>query len=308
MPPVMPPIEKNEPQPTENPPLRKPNWLKVKIPSGERYHWIQSQARNLRLHTVCEEARCPNIGECWQGGTATFMLMGDACTRGCRFCAVTTARNPEPLDTTEPVNIAETIRQMKLNYVVLTTVNRDDLPDQGAHHVAETIRRTQLANPQLLIEVLTPDFQGRFEHAKVVVDAKPAVFAHNLETVRRLTPKVRDPRATYTQSLQLLEQVKHDTPAIKTKSSLMVGLGESEEEVLEAMGDLRKVGVSFLTIGQYLKPAQRKLNVQEYLAPAYFKSLEQAGLKMGFAYTASGPLVRSSYRAAEFYIEQQLRR
>ena len=285
----------------------KPAWLKVKVPSGERYRWIGAQARSLNLHTVCEEARCPNIGECWESGTATFMLMGEKCTRACRFCSVATARHPGPPDPAEPANIAETIRQMALDYVVLTSVNRDDLPDQGAGHFAETIRVTQRTNPALLIEVLIPDFQGVPALLERIIAAAPAVLGHNLETVERLTPEVRDPRAGYRQSLAVLAYLKERVPEGRTKSSLMLGLGEREEEVLEAMGDLRAVGVDFLTLGQYLQPHRGKLPVREFIHPDRFRALEAKGLGMGFRYVAAGPLVRSSYRAAEFFISQQLR-
>ena len=286
---------------------RLPEWLKVKLPSGERYRWILGQARRMGLHTVCEEARCPNIGECWDGGTATFMLMGDTCTRGCRFCSVKTLRNPGPLDAEEPLKIAETIRGMGLDYVVLTTVNRDDLPDQGAAHIAETIRRTRLANPALLIEMLIPDFRGDLDCVQTVIDARPAVLAHNIETVERLQGAVRDPRAGYAQSLAVLAAIRARAPEIKTKSSIMLGLGEREEEVLETMRDLRAIGCDFLTIGQYLQPDKKKLKVEAFIHPERFQRLEAEGLKLGFRYVASGPLVRSSYRAAEFYIAQALR-
>lgn len=293
-------------------PARKPEWLKVKVPHGERFTWIKERARGLRLHTVCEEARCPNIGECWQGGTATFMLMGDTCTRGCRFCSVKTLRTPGPLDAGEPRHIAETIREMGLDYVVLTTVNRDDLPDQGAPHIAETIRRAQLASPHLLIEVLIPDFRGDAACLETVIEARPAVIAHNVETVERLTPAVRDPRAGYAQSLRVLDTLRTRARTlgvpIKTKSSLMLGLGETEEEVRAAMRALRAVDVDFLTLGQYLQPDPKKLKVVEYLPPARFQALEAEGLALGFAYVAAGPLVRSSYRAAEFWIAQEVRK
>lgn len=293
--------------PDIQPRRRLPQWLKVKLPGGERYNRIKQRAREANLHTICEEARCPNIGECWDGGTATFMLMGDTCTRGCRFCSVKTLRNPGPLDAAEPVNVAETIRQMDLDYVVLTSVNRDDLPDQGAGHIAEAIRRTIMANPSLLLEVLIPDFGGDTECIQTVIDAEPAVLAHNVETIERLTPSVRDPRAGYGQSLSVLASFKARAPHIKSKSSLMLGLGETESEVLEAMGHLRAVDVDFLTLGQYLRPDKKKLAVVEFIEPARFKALEQAGLDMGFRYVAAGPLVRSSYRAAEFYISQSIR-
>ena len=289
----------------------KPDWLKVKVPQGERYTWIRERARSLNLHTVCEEARCPNIGECWQGGTATFMLMGDECTRGCRFCSVKTAKQPGALDAAEPVHIAETIRAMGLDYVVLTSVNRDDLPDQGSAHIAETIRRAQLANPRLLIEVLIPDFRGDEACLERVIAARPAVLAHNVETVPRLTPGVRDPRAGFEQSLRVLDYAKRSAPrhghAVRTKSSLMLGLGERDEEVIKSMRALRGVGMDFLTLGQYLQPDRWNLPVVEFIRPERFKALEGEGLALGFRYVAAGPLVRSSYRAAEFFIAQDLR-
>ena len=301
----MPPVTPNHaPAPGK---LRKPDWLKVKVPQGERFNWIRTRARSLNLHTVCEEARCPNIGECWQGGTATFMLMGDTCTRGCRFCSVKTARNPAPLDASEPAHVAETVRGMELDYVVLTTVNRDDLPDQGAGHIAETIRRTQLANPDLLIEVLIPDFQGVPEEIDKVIQANPAVLAHNVETVERLTSVVRDPRAAFDQSIRVLAHINTAAPRMRTKSSLMLGVGETQAELLEAMRALREAGVDFLTLGQYLQPDRRKLKVTRFVPPEEFSVLERMGLEMGFQYVAAGPLVRSSYRAAELYIANQLR-
>ena len=293
---------------TETKPLRKPDWLKVKVPQGPRFNWIRDRARGLRLHTVCEEARCPNIGECWQGGTATFMVMGEQCTRGCRFCSVDTAKRPAPLDAEEPTNVAETVREMELDYVVITSVNRDDLPDQGAGHFAETIRRSLLASPELLVEVLIPDFQGQHALIDQIIAARPAVIAHNVETVERLTSKVRDPRASYQQSLDVLDYIKQQDPKHHTKSSLMVGVGETEEEMLQAMEDLRNVGVDFLTIGQYLQPDRRNLKVEAFVPPEQFKAYETKGLEMGFRYVASGPLVRSSYRAAEFFIAQQLKK
>ena len=288
--------------------LPKPSWLKVRFPSGERFHWIESQARKLALSTVCEEARCPNIGECWNSGTATFMVMGDTCTRGCRFCSVKTKKNPGPLDLEEPLKLADTIRQMKLGYVVLTTVDRDDLEDQGAGHIARCIRSTQRANPNLLIEILMPDFRGELNLVQQVIDSQAAVLAHNLETVRRLTPRVRDPRATYDQSLAVLKYLhKNSSENRYTKSSLMLGLGETKEEVVEAMRDMRAVGVSFLTLGQYLQPTLKHLAVERFVTPEEFKDFKRTGEEMGFLYVASGPLVRSSYRAAEFFIEKKIR-
>ncbi len=285
----------------------KPPWLKVPFPGGEQYARIKKQARDLKLSTVCEEAHCPNIGECWNSGTATFMLMGDACTRGCRFCAVNTVKRPGPLDAEEPQKLAGTIRGMNLRYVVLTTVDRDDLTDQGSEHIACCIREVRQANPGLLIEILMPDFQGDKECIQKVIDSRPAVLGHNLETVKRLTPKVRDPRAGYEQSLEVLKFLKIKGEKSCTKSSLMLGLGESREEILEAMFDLREAEVNFLTLGQYLQPTRRHLKVERFLTPKEFRELAREGESMGFEYVASGPLVRSSYRAVEFYIERKIR-
>ncbi len=285
----------------------KPPWLKVRFPAGETYNWIRDKSRNLKLSTVCEEAQCPNIGECWNSGTATFMLMGDTCTRGCRFCSVNTSRIPPALDASEPIKLAETIENMKLRYVVLTTVDRDELQDQGASHIARCIRSVQRRNPELLIEILMPDFRGETDLLQQVIDAQPAVLAHNLETVRRLTSRVRDPRAGYEQSLEVLKYLKNQGAGAYTKSSLMLGLGEEQEEILQAMQDLRQVGVDFLTLGQYLQPTRKHLKVEQYLLPETFEKLAEEGRRMGFDYVASGPLVRSSYRAAEFYIERKIR-
>ncbi len=285
----------------------KPIWLKVRLPRGEKYNWIKEKSGSLRLSTVCQEARCPNIGECWQGGTATFMLMGDTCTRGCRFCSVKTTKNPLPLDLAEPRKLAETIFQMRLNYVVITSVDRDDLPDQGARHIAASIRSVKQKNPGLLVEILIPDFCGIPTLIQTVVAAQPHVLAHNLETVARLTPKVRDPRAGYQRSLQVLQTIKQQNPQISTKSSLMLGLGETQDEIIKAMEDLRQIDVNFLTLGQYLQPGPSKLRVSRFVHPDEFEELAKIGEHMGFEYVASGPLVRSSYRAAEFYIERKLK-
>ena len=286
---------------------KKPPWLKVPFPGGDRYSWIKSRSTRLNLSTVCEEANCPNIGECWNGGTATFMLMGETCTRGCRFCAVKSAKYPPALDAGEPSKLAGTIKKMNLNYVVLTTVNRDDLPDQGASHIARCIKATQRTTPRLLIEMLMPDFRGEIELVQQIIDASPAVLAHNLETVRRLTPEVRDYRADYDQSLEVLRYLKTNCPEGYTKSSLMLGLGESRREILQAMQDMRNVGVDFLTIGQYLQPTRKHLKVLKFLHPDEFNELGQIGDELGFDYVASGPLVRSSYKAAEFYIVRKIR-
>lgn len=286
---------------------RKPPWLKVKFPSGERqarYNRVKTRARELRLHTVCEEAQCPNIGECWGGGTATFMVMGDICTRGCRFCAVNTKRIGPPLDVDEPANVASAIAEMQLDYVVLTSVNRDDLDDQGADHFAACIRAIKVASPDTMVEVLTPDFRGRLDLVDRVLNAGPTVYAHNIETVERLQRPVRDPRANYQQSMDVLAQVKTHNPANFSKSSIQVGLGEKEAEVLQTMQDLRDVGVDFLTLGQYLQPSGKHLKVTEFVTPETFDWYAEQGKAMGFRYVASGPLVRSSYKAGEFFIRE----
>jgi lipoyl synthase len=284
----------------------KPPWLKVRAPGGERYTWIKHQARELGLHTVCEEAHCPNIGECWSSGTATFMVMSDICTRGCRFCAVNTKRVGPPLDVDEPTKLARTIAGMALDYVVVTSVNRDDLDDQGANHFAACIDSIRAASPDTMIEVLIPDFQGRRDLVQLVVNARPEVIAHNIETVERLTPTVRDPRAGYRQSLDVLYAIKQADPDRWTKSSIMLGLGETEDEVVTAMADLRAVGTDFLTLGQYLKPSNKHLAVKEFVPPSQFDRYRELGEGLGFRYIASGPLVRSSYKAGEFFIRQQI--
>jgi len=235
------------------------------------------------------------------------MLMGDTCTRGCRFCAVKSAKYPPALDTDEPSKLAGTIKKMNLNYVVLTTVNRDDLPDQGASHISRCIKATQKTSSRLLIEMLMPDFRGEKEIIQKIIDASPAVMAHNLETVRRLTPKVRDYRADYDQSLEVLHYLKTNCPKGYTKSSLMLGLGESRSEILQAMEDMHDAGVDFLTIGQYLQPTRKHLKVVKFIHPDEFNELGQIGDELGFDYVASGPLVRSSYKASEFYIERKIR-
>jgi len=284
----------------------KPPWLKVRLPGSPRYHDIKKRARQLRLATVCEEARCPNIGECWGGGTATFMVMGDTCTRGCRFCSVKTAKYPAALDPEEPRNVAMAIAEMDLDYVVLTSVDRDDVEDGGASHFAACIAETRARSPKTKIEVLIPDFAGHIGHLLTVVEAGPEVVAHNIETVERLTYPVRDRKAGYRQSLDVLSNIKVIDPDRLTKSSIMVGLGESPEEVVEAMRHLREVGCDFLTIGQYLKPTKKHLDLVEYVRPEQFAAYEEQGLDMGFKYVASGPLVRSSYKAGEFFISRYL--
>ena len=283
--------------------IAKPKWLRAVIPSGEKYHFIKDKRATLKLATVCEEARCPNIGECWASGTATFMVMGDSCTRGCRFCSVMTKKYPDPLDPLEPLKLAETLQELSLDYVVITTVDRDDLEDQGAYHIKACIEKVQELNSAMLIEILMPDFQGRLDLVNKIIQAQPAVYAHNIETVERLTPRVRDRRAGYQQSLDVLDYIKKQNKTNYTKSSIMLGLGESEAEVLQTMRDLRSIDVDFLTLGQYLRPSLHQLKVVEYIHPDVFDFFREEGLRLGFKYVASGPLVRSSYKAAEFFIK-----
>ncbi|MCC6276786.1 MAG: lipoyl synthase [Oligoflexia bacterium] len=286
----------------------KPEWLKIRPPSGSNYLELKALLRKLNLYTVCEEARCPNVSECWGGGTATVMLMGDVCTRGCRFCAIKTGNPKGVLDHEEPQKLAHAIGQLGLKYVVITSVDRDDLQDHGSGHFAETISRIKKEDPNVLIEVLTPDFLGNPEWITKIVNAKPDVFAHNIETVRRLTKTVRDPRAKYDQSLSVLKTVKEIDSRRFTKSSIMLGLGETHDEVIETLSDLRAVGCDVVTFGQYLQPTKRHLKVQEYLTPEAFQNWKSVAEGMGFLYVASGPLVRSSYRAGEFFMEGMIRR
>ena len=283
-------------------PLQKPSWIKSQIPTGSNYYNIKKLVKNLNLATVCESASCPNIGECWSGGTATLMLMGDLCTRGCRFCNVKTGNPKGWLDEQEPEKVAFTLARLNLNYVVLTSVNRDDLDDEGSGHFAKTIGLLKKRLPHLLLEVLTPDFSGREEFLQKIVLAKPDVFAHNLETVESLSPQVRDPRANYQQSLAVLEFIKKQNPSLYTKSSLMLGLGERESEILKSLKDLRSAGCDVITFGQYLRPQKRHLPVERFIPPEEFEDWKQRAESLGFIYCASGPLVRSSYRAGEFFM------
>ncbi len=285
---------------------KKPDWLKVKLPSGDSYRHIKSQRVQLGLSTVCEQAQCPNLGECWESGTATFMLMGDICTRGCRFCSVQTAKTPPALDPDEPLKLAGTLRDLNLKYVVLTTVDRDDLPDQGAAHIRMCIEEVLRVKPGLIVEILMPDFQGKEGLIDEVALSGAQVVSHNVECIERQTSKIRDPRAGYRQSLNVLGYLKKEYPGLYTKSSLMVGWDETEQEILQTMQEIRYQGVDFLTIGQYLQPNKHKLPVEQYIHPDQFKSFEAKGLEMGFSYVASGPLVRSSYKAAEHYIRSMI--
>ena len=293
---------------------RKPDWLKSRPPSGQRFADIKETLRDHDLHTVCEEANCPNMGECWSGrdgpgtgaGTATFMLMGERCSRGCNFCDVATG-GMEALDPEEPENVASAVGEIGLDYVVLTSVDRDDLEDGGAAHFAETIRACKRENPGTLVEVLIPDFGGDPEDVRKIIEAEPDVIAHNVETVERLQWPVRDRRADYEQSLDVLEQVKRESD-IYTKTSLMLGLGEYDHELYQALSDLSAVGVDVVTFGQYLQPSRSHLDVFEYIHPDAFETWRRvAEEELGFLYCASGPMVRSSYKAGELFVDALVR-
>ncbi|MBS2772296.1 lipoyl synthase [Anoxybacillus rupiensis] len=278
--------------------IRKPDWLKIKLNTNENYIGLKKMMREKQLHTVCEEAKCPNIHECWAvRRTATFMILGDVCTRACRFCAVKTGL-PTELDWKEPERVADSVRIMNLKHVVVTAVARDDLKDGGAAVFAETVRAVRRKNPFTTIEVLPSDMGGVYENLKTLMDARPDILNHNIETVRRLTPRVRA-RATYERSLEFLRRAKELQPDIPTKSSIMIGLGETKEEIIEAMDDLRANHVDILTIGQYLQPTKKHLKVQKYYHPHEFMELKEIALSKGFSHCEAGPLVRSSYHADE---------
>lgn len=277
---------------------KKPDWIKVRLPSNPVFFSTKALIDDLRLHTVCESAQCPNRWECWSQGTATFMIAGDRCTRACGFCAVSTAK-PFALEKDEPERVAEAVRRMKLKHVVITSVARDDLPDGGAEHFAQTIEAVRRVDPSIIIEVLTPDFNGKEEALRTVLDAAPHIFNHNIETVERLTKLVRS-RAKYRLSLDFLRQAKEMRPEVVTKSGIMLGLGETENEIFQTMDDLREAKVQVLTIGQYLRPTPNHLPVVEYIRPETFDLYGRIARDKGFDYVASGPLVRSSYHAADF--------
>lgn len=284
--------------------LIKPEWLKIKLVKNDNFSGIKDTLNKYNLHTVCESAHCPNISECWSGGTATFMLMGDVCTRGCKFCAVKTGNPMKQLDKDEPKKLAQAIAEIKLfEYVVLTSVNRDDLEDGGASHFAECIKEVKKQYPEIIIEVLIPDFKGDINSLKKIVDAKPEVIAHNIETVERLQKKIRDPRANYKQSLSVLENVKKLNPKIYTKSAIMVGIGETDDEIIQSMKDLKGVGCQLLTIGQYLRPSSWHIPINNFISPEKFKFYEEKAKELGFLYCASGPFVRSSYKAGELFVK-----
>ncbi|KAF1814482.1 lipoic acid synthetase precursor [Eremomyces bilateralis CBS 781.70] len=297
---------------------RLPPWLRTSIPGGKdakgnNFKRIQNDLRGLNLHTVCEEARCPNISECWGGSdkstaTATIMLMGDTCTRGCRFCSVKTSKTPLALDPHEPEHVAEALSRWGLGYVVLTSVDRDDLADGGAHHFASTISKIKQKAPNMLVEALTGDFAGDLDMVKLVAQSGLDVYAHNVETVEELTAMVRDRRATFRQSLTVLEAAKAAKEGLITKTSIMLGLGETEEEIWKALKELRKVSVDIVTFGQYMRPTKRHMKVEEYVSPEVFELWRQRAMDLGFLYCASGPLVRSSYKAGEAFIENVLKK
>lgn len=311
---------------------RLPEWLKTPIPDNSNYKKIKKDLRGLNLHTVCEEARCPNISDCWGGSdksaaTATIMLMGDTCTRGCRFCSVKTSKAPPPLDPHEPEHTAEALSRWGLGYVVLTSVDRDDLADGGARHFAETIMKIKQKKKEILIEALTGDYAGDLEMVKLVAESGLDVYAHNMETTEELTPFVRDRRAKYRQSLKVLDAAKKAKPSLITKTSIMLGLGETEEQLWQTLRgmlciqdfrvlvsltiifpDLREVDVDVVTFGQYMRPTKRHMKVEEYVTPKIFETWRQRALDLGFLYCASGPLVRSSYKAGEAFIENVLKK
>lgn len=287
---------------------RLPSWLQTPIPNNANYKSIKRDLRGLSLHTVCEEARCPNISDCWGGSdksaaTATIMLMGDTCTRGCRFCSVRTSKAPPPLDPHEPEHTAEALKRWGLGYVVLTSVDRDDLADGGANHFAETIMKIKSKAPGMLVEALTGDYAGDLEMVAKVARSGLDVYAHNVETVEELTPMVRDRRAKFKQSLSVLKHAKEAKEGLITKTSIMLGLGETENQLWETLKELRNIDVDVITFGQYMRPTKRHMPVHTYVTPAIFETWRQRALDLGFLYCASGPLVRSSYKAGEAFIE-----
>lgn len=273
--------------------IRKPDWLRVKLPTGKEYAHVRQLVTQHKLHTICESGNCPNMGECWGAGTATFMILGNICTRSCGFCAVATGR-PLPADLEEPARVAESVRLMKVKHCVITSVDRDDLKDGGSTIWVETIKEIRKRSPQTTLETLIPDFQGKWENLQRIIDIRPEIVSHNLETVRRLTKQVRI-QAKYDRSLEALKRLKEG--GLKTKSGIMLGLGETEEEIFESMDDLRAVGVDILTLGQYLQPTLKHLPVKEFIRPEAFKKYKEVGLSKGFRFVESGPLVRSSYHA-----------
>lgn len=277
---------------------RLPKWLTIRIPRPDTIEEVKEMMRSKNLNTVCESARCPNLAECWSKKTATFMILGETCTRSCGFCAIKVGHGEE-LDAFEPLNVAMTAKKMGMNHVVVTSVARDDLPDQGAGQFAKTIEQLHRHNPEIIVEILTPDFKGREDCLQTVCAAHPEIYNHNIETIERLHTLVR-PQAKYDRTMRLLERVKEIDPSIYTKSGLMLGLGETMDEVIDTLKDLRAIGVDAVTIGQYLRPTMKHLPVVEYVHPTVFKEYEKIGEDLGFAFVASGPFIRSSYNAVAF--------
>jgi len=273
--------------------LRKPDWLKIRLPRGEEFSKVNSLVKKYQLHTICTSGNCPNHADCWDRGTATLMILGDICTRSCKFCNVSTGK-PLPIDPEEPQKVSQTVKALQLKHCVLTSVDRDDLPDGGANHWAETIRQVKLLNPSTTIETLVPDFDGKQELIQFVINAAPEVISHNLETVRRLTPMIRS-RAKYETSLQVLKYIADS--GLTAKSGIMLGLGETEDEILQTMDDMLTVNCKVFTLGQYLQPTRQHYHVKEYIQPDKFEEYRKIGLSKGFAFVESAPLVRSSYRA-----------
>lgn len=283
--------------------MMRPPWLKVKLPGNGQYYDVRQRLKQIGVHTVCEEARCPNAAECWGGGTATFMILGDVCTRGCRFCAVTSGHPASPPAADEPEKIAEAALTLGLRYVVITSVDRDDLCDGGANHFCLTVSAVRRRIPGVIVEILTPDFRGDTDTLALVAHSGAQVIGHNVETTRELTPSIRDRRCNYDLSLQVLKNLHALNPQLITKSSILLGLGETSDSVLQCLRDLRENGVDWVTLGQYLQPTRKHVPVQQYVEPDQFQWFEQQAREMGFPLVTSGPLVRSSYRAAEEYAE-----
>lgn len=286
---------------------KRPDWFRVPAPGGPVFQQLKKSVKELGLHTVCEEAQCPNIGECWNGGTGTIMLLGDTCTRGCRFCAVKTSAKPPAPDAFEPFKTAQAVIEWGIKYVVLTSVDRDDMEDGGANHFATTVEIIKQEKPGMLVECLVSDFAGNLTSVARLATSGLDVYAHNVETVERLQKHVRDHRASYRQSLSVLRHAKVVNPNVYTKTSLMLGLGEIDMEVVQTMKDMRSANVDILTLGQYMRPTEHHLSVVEYVAPEKFDHFKQIGLELGFRYIAAGPLVRSSYKAGEFFVENMVR-
>lgn len=304
MPRPLKPLKSNPELPSSVTSLQKPDWFKVRIQESDRYKKIEGLVTQHGLATVCREARCPNIYECWNAGTATFMLMGEVCTRACKFCHVKNGNPRQILDSEEPQKIKESVRTLDLNYVVLTSVNRDDLEDEGSSHFAEAVRQIKTLEKQVLVETLTPDFRKTQETSvQRMIESGVDVIAHNVETIRRLVPWVRDGRCNHDLSLRFHQTAKKIKPSVITKSSIMVGLGETQDEVVETFKELRDANVDVVTVGQYLQPTKNHHPVIRYVHPDEFKFYEETGMKMGFRFIASGPMVRSSYRAAEVFIQ-----